>query len=47
MSGFELTDEQYGSLENLVVNEYGEGQYAEAVDAWFEENPDVAAALKG
>jgi glycine betaine/proline transport system substrate-binding protein len=47
MSSFELTDEQYGSLENLVVNEYGEGQYADAVDAWFEENPEVASALKG
>ncbi|GAA3167727.1 glycine betaine ABC transporter substrate-binding protein [Blastococcus jejuensis] len=47
MSSFELTDEQYGSLENLVVNEYGEGQYPDAVDAWFEENPEVAAALKG
>ncbi|TQN42963.1 glycine betaine/proline transport system substrate-binding protein [Blastococcus colisei] len=47
MSDFTLTDEQYGSLENLVVNEYGEGQYAEAVDAWFEENPDVADTLRG
>ncbi|TFV60776.1 UNVERIFIED_ORG: glycine betaine ABC transporter substrate-binding protein [Bacillus sp. AZ43] len=47
MAGFELTDEQYGSLENLVVNEYGEGSYEEAVTAWFEENPDVAEALKG
>jgi glycine betaine/proline transport system substrate-binding protein len=47
MGDFELTDEQYGTLENLVVNEYGEGKYAEAVDAWFEENPDVAETLKG
>lgn len=45
MEGFELTDEQYGSLENMVVNEYGEGRYAEAVDAWFEENPDVLESL--
>lgn len=47
MSNFTLDDEQYGSLENLVVNEYGEGQYAEAVDAWFEENPEVAETLRG
>jgi glycine betaine/proline transport system substrate-binding protein len=47
MSDFTLTDEQYGSLENLVVNEYGEGQYPEAVEAFFEENPDVEEALKG
>lgn len=47
MGDFELTDEQYGSLENLVVNEYGEGSYDEAVDAWFEENPDLADTLRG
>lgn len=47
MGDFSLTDEQYGSLENLVVNEYGEGQYPEAITAWFEENPDVEETLKG
>lgn len=47
MGDFTLTDEQYGSLENMVVNEYGEGQYAEAVTAWFEENPEVEETLKG
>jgi glycine betaine/proline transport system substrate-binding protein len=47
MESFSLTDEQYGSLENLVVNEYGEGRYAEAVDAWFEENSDLAGTLRG
>ena len=46
MSDFTLTDEQYGSLENMVVNEYGDGRYEEAVEAWFEENPDVEEALK-
>ncbi|MGW8482490.1 glycine betaine ABC transporter substrate-binding protein [Microbacterium sp. NPDC055903] len=35
-----LDDDQYGSLEDLVVNEFGEGQEAEAVDAWLEENGD-------
>jgi glycine betaine/proline transport system substrate-binding protein len=47
MGGFSLTDEQYGSLENLVVNEYGEGKYPEAVEAFFEQNPEVEDALKG
>ncbi|WP_254791024.1 glycine betaine ABC transporter substrate-binding protein [Blastococcus tunisiensis] len=47
MSDFTLTDEQYGSLENKVVNEYGEGSYDEAVDAWFEENPELAETLRG
>ncbi|MEJ5946728.1 glycine betaine ABC transporter substrate-binding protein [Pseudokineococcus basanitobsidens] len=47
MSNFSLTDEQYGELENMVVNEYGEGQYEEAVDAWFEQNPDVLDQIEG
>ncbi len=47
MEGFSLTDEQYGSLENLVVNEYGEGEYAEAIEAFFEANPEVEETLKG
>lgn len=33
-----LDDAQYGSLEDMVVNEYGEGQEADAVDAWLEEH---------
>ncbi|WP_226533513.1 glycine betaine ABC transporter substrate-binding protein [Microbacterium paraoxydans] len=32
-----LDDAQYGALEDLVVNEYGEGKEADAVDAWLEE----------
>ncbi len=34
----QLDDEQYGSLEDLVVNEFGEGREADAVDAWLEEH---------
>jgi glycine betaine/proline transport system substrate-binding protein len=45
MGDFELTDEQYGSLENMVVNEYGEGRYGEAVQQWLDANPDVADSL--
>lgn len=40
-----LDDDQYGSLEDMVVNEYGEGQEAEAVEAWIEANPDVLPEL--
>ncbi|MDT9595089.1 glycine betaine ABC transporter substrate-binding protein [Nocardioides zeae] len=47
MARLDLDDEQYGSLEDMVVNEYGEGREAEAVDAWFEQNPDVLEALQG
>ena len=45
MESFSLTDEQYGELEDMVVNEYGEGRYEEAVDAFFEANPDVMESL--
>ncbi|MCI2237099.1 glycine betaine ABC transporter substrate-binding protein [Paenibacillus sp. TRM 82003] len=47
MSNFSLTDEQYGSLEDTVVNEYGEGRYAEGVQAWLDENPDFVESLQG
>lgn len=36
-----LDDDQYGSLENMVVNEYDDGQEAEAVAAWIELNQDL------
>ena len=36
----EFDDEQYGALENTVVNEFGEGEEAEAIDAWLEEHGD-------
>lgn len=35
-----LDDAQYGALEDLVVNEFGEGNEADAVDAWLEEYGD-------
>ncbi|WP_404430293.1 glycine betaine ABC transporter substrate-binding protein [Microbacterium lacus] len=41
IAGIQLDDEQYGSLEDLVVNEYGEGREAEAIEAWLAENPDA------
>lgn len=41
IAGIQLDDEQYGALEDLVVNEYGEGREAEAVDAWLEQYPDA------
>ena len=47
ISQVKLDDDQYGSLEDMVVNEYGEGKEAEAVEAWLEENPDVLPALPG
>lgn len=42
---FKLTDEQYGSLENTIVNKFGPGKEADAVAAWLKENPDFATNL--
>lgn len=36
-----LDDEQYGSLEDTVVNQFEEGQEEEAIRVWTEQNPDV------
>lgn len=41
IAGIKLDDTEYGSLEDMVVNEYGEGKEAEAVTAWLEANPDA------
>lgn len=41
IAGIQLDDAEYGSLEDMVVNEYGEGNEAEAVTAWLEQNPDA------
>jgi glycine betaine/proline transport system substrate-binding protein len=46
-ANFKLDDDQYGSLEDMVVNEYGQGKESEAIDAWLEENPDFVDSLKG
>ena len=47
MGNMKLDDQQYGQLEDMVVNEYGEGKEAEAIDAWLKENPDFVESLKG
>jgi glycine betaine/proline transport system substrate-binding protein len=47
ISQAKLTDEQFGSLEDMVVNQFEEGQEAEAVEKWLEENPDVLPPLPG
>ncbi len=41
IGGIKLDDAQYGSLEDMVVNKYGEGKEAEAITAWLEANPEV------
>ena len=44
---FKLDDAAYGGLENMVVNEFGQGKEAEAIEAWLEANPDFIDSLKG
>lgn len=45
LAAFKMTDEQFASLENTVVNEYGQDKEDEAAKAWLEKNPDFEAAL--
>ncbi len=45
MSSFELTDDQYAELEDLVVNEYDDGP--EGAVEWAENNQDVIDELIG
>jgi glycine betaine/proline transport system substrate-binding protein len=45
IAGIALDDEQYATLEDMVVNEYGEGEEAAAVDAWIEANPEAFDTL--
>jgi len=46
IAGIALDDTTYGSLEDMVVNEYGEGKEAEAIDAWIEANPEAFPTLR-
>jgi glycine betaine/proline transport system substrate-binding protein len=44
ISGIKLSDEEYGALENSVVNEH-EGDPAAGVEAWLEQYPDLLPAM--
>lgn len=41
VDGFSLNEEQFASLENLILNEYEEGEEMEALDEWLETYPDA------
>jgi glycine betaine/proline transport system substrate-binding protein len=41
-----MTDEQYGTLEDTIVNKYDQGQEEEAVQDWLDANPDFAPPLE-
>lgn len=46
LKSIKLDDEQYGTLEDTVVNQFGEGKEAEAVQDWLDKNPDVVPDLQ-
>lgn len=41
----EIGDAEYSELEDMVVNEYGEGRESEAIQAWLENHPDLLPEL--
>jgi glycine betaine/proline transport system substrate-binding protein len=45
LANWKLTEEQFGTLENLVVNEFGQGKEQEAAEAWLEDNPEFSEDL--
>ncbi|SNS65607.1 glycine betaine/proline transport system substrate-binding protein [Micrococcales bacterium KH10] len=45
IAGIQLDDEQYGALEDLVVNEFGEGKEPEAVDEWLNQYPEAFSTI--
>lgn len=47
MGNLKLDDEQYGEMEDLVVNKYGKGKEEEAIDEFLKNNPDVVDMIKG
>ena len=42
LENFKLDDEQYGTLEDTVVNKFGQGEEQKAAEAWLKENPEYA-----
>lgn len=47
MSRLKLDDEQYGTLEDLVVNKFGAGKEPQAIEEWLADNQDVLDSLQG
>ncbi|MFT4164022.1 MAG: glycine betaine ABC transporter substrate-binding protein [Microlunatus sp.] len=45
LAAFKMTDEQFASLEDTVINKFGADKEDEAAKAWLEANPDFAETL--
>lgn len=41
LADFELSEDEFGALENLLVNEYEDGDEQAAVEEWLQDHPDV------
>lgn len=41
VENFEINEDEFGALENLIVNEYEDGEEMEAIDEWLQEFPDI------
>jgi glycine betaine/proline transport system substrate-binding protein len=46
LAHFKMTDQQYGTLEDMVVNKYGQGKEDQAAAAWLKQNPDFETNLE-
>ncbi|TPW70100.1 glycine betaine ABC transporter substrate-binding protein [Schumannella sp. 10F1B-5-1] len=45
IKNIKLDDDQYGSLEDTVVNQYDKGEEADAIDAWLAKNPKAYTGI--
>ncbi|MBC7279191.1 glycine betaine ABC transporter substrate-binding protein [Nocardioides sp.] len=45
MSNFTLTEEEFGTIEGMIVNDYEQGEEEEAAADWLADNPEVADEL--
>lgn len=45
MKSFELTEEQFGTIEGMIVNDYEQGEEEQAAADWLKENPEFAEEL--
>lgn len=45
MANFTLTEEEFGTIEGMIVNDFEQGEEEEAVAAFLKENPEIAEEL--
>jgi glycine betaine/proline transport system substrate-binding protein len=45
LASFTLTEEEFGTIEGMIVNEFEQGEEEEAVAAFLKDNPEIAEEL--